>query len=69
MAGDGAGGAFAEAIPHFREAIRLQPDNWTYRRQAWTLLPKGMTPLETYGTDWLDGVLRIGPENYYPPME
>jgi hypothetical protein len=26
------------AISHFREAHRLQPDNWTYKRQAWSLI-------------------------------
>ena len=26
------------AIGHFREAHRLQPDNWTYKRQAWSLV-------------------------------
>lgn len=26
------------AIDHFREAHRLQPDNWTYKRQAWSLV-------------------------------
>jgi len=26
------------AIPHFNEAHRLQPDNWTYKRQAWSLV-------------------------------
>jgi hypothetical protein len=57
-----------DAVPHFRDAQDLQPGNWTYRRQAWSLLPSGRTSLETYGSDWLDGVLRDGPENYYPPM-
>lgn len=61
-------GHAADAVPHFRDAQRLQPDNWTYRRQAWSLLPKGTSSLETYGSDWLDGVSREGPENYYPPM-
>ncbi len=27
-----------EAISHFNEAHRLQPDNWTYKRQAWSLV-------------------------------
>jgi tetratricopeptide (TPR) repeat protein len=31
------------AIAHFREAHRLQPDNWTYKRQAWSLIS-----VETY---------------------
>jgi hypothetical protein len=26
------------AISHFNECHRLQPDNWTYKRQAWSLL-------------------------------
>ena len=26
------------AIGHFNEAHRLQPENWTYKRQAWSLL-------------------------------
>lgn len=26
------------AIRHFKEAHRLQPDNWTYKRQAWSLV-------------------------------
>ena len=26
------------AIVHFRHAHRLQPDNWTYKRQAWSLI-------------------------------
>ena len=26
------------AIQHFNECHRLQPDNWTYKRQAWSLM-------------------------------
>ena len=26
------------AIRHFKECHRLQPDNWTYKRQAWSLI-------------------------------
>jgi tetratricopeptide (TPR) repeat protein len=26
------------AVAHFREAHRLQPENWTYKRQAWSLV-------------------------------
>ncbi len=26
------------AIPHFNECHRLQPHNWTYKRQAWSLV-------------------------------
>lgn len=57
------------AISHFREAYRLQPDNWTYKRQAWSLLPPGQSPLEVYGGDWLSDVRKIGAENYYPRLD
>lgn len=29
------------AIPHYREAHRLVPDNFSYKRQAWSLEPSG----------------------------
>ena len=58
-----------DAVRHFREAYRLQPDNWTYKRQAWTLLAPHETPLAVYGSDWLTDVRKIGAENYYPPLE
>jgi hypothetical protein len=51
------------AVDHFREAQRLDPANWTYRRQAWSLA--GTRRQELYGTDWLTEVRRIGAENYY----
>jgi len=62
-------GRAEDAVHHFREAYRLQPDNWTYKRQAWTLLDPDQTPLAVYGSDWLTDVRKIGAENYYPPLE
>jgi len=35
------------AIRHFNECHRLQPDNWTYKRQAWSLIGN-----ERVGGDW-----------------
>jgi hypothetical protein len=32
------GGEREAAIHHFNECHRLQPDNWTYKRQAWSLI-------------------------------
>ena len=58
-----------DAVSHFREAYRLHPDNWTYKRQAWNLLPKDQTPMEVYGGDWLSDVQKRGAENYYPALE
>lgn len=54
----------------FREAHRLDPDNWTYKRQAWQFVdPILQGPSEHYDSDWLSEVRRIGAENYYPPLE
>jgi hypothetical protein len=54
------------AVRWFREAHRLAPDNWTYRRQAWSLADPLQGPTEQYDSDWLTEVRRTGPENYYP---
>ena len=61
-----ARGAHAPAIEHFREAHRLHPTNWTYRRDAWSLA--GPDRETVYGTNWVDEVKRQGVENYYPPL-
>lgn len=63
------------AVPWWREAHRLYPANWTYKRQAWTLVttPAGAEqndliqgPNEVYEGNWLDDVLASGGgENYY----
>jgi hypothetical protein len=58
-----------DAIRHFREAHRLQPDNWTYKRQAWTLADPNQGPTELYDGDWLSDVQKSGAENYYQPFE
>jgi hypothetical protein len=57
------------AVPWWREAHRLFPSNWTYKRQAWTLVttPEGATendliqgPNDTYDGNWLDDVIAGG---------
>jgi hypothetical protein len=58
-----------DAVPWFREAHRLAPDNWTYKRQAWSLAEPLQGPTDAYESDWLTDVARIGAENYYPPLE
>jgi len=57
------------AIAHFREAHRLQPDNWTYKRQAWSFVHPLQAPSEEFEGDWVSEVRRIGAENYYPPLD
>jgi hypothetical protein len=69
------------AIQHFREAHRLVPDSWTFRRQAWSLEKVGDGPLARfwqgpkpdapgewpYAGDWLSDVRKEGAENYNEP--
>ena len=57
-----------DAVRHFREAHRLQPNNWTYKRQAWSLADPEQGPSGVYDSDWLTDVQKIGAENYYPPL-
>jgi hypothetical protein len=64
-----ANGKTDGAIRHWREAHRLQPDNWTYKRQAWSLADPMQGPTDIYEGDWLSDVRTIGAENYYPPLE
>ncbi len=58
-----------QAVRWFRKSHRLAPDNWTYRRQAWTFADPGQGPTPEYDGDWLSDVQRAGPENYYEPLE
>ena len=58
-----------DAIRNFREAHRLQPDNWTYKRQAWSFVNPLQAPSEEFEGDWLGDVRKIGAENYYPRLE
>ena len=51
---------------HFRAAHRLDPDNWTYRRQAWSFEDPPQGPTEHYDSDWLSDVKASGAQNYYP---
>ena len=67
------------AVPWWREAHRLFPENFTYKRQAWTLVttPAGADapdliqgPNDVYEGNWLDDVRAVGGgERYYPPSD
>lgn len=73
-----ARGDHAGAVRHFREAHRLVPDSWTFRRQAWSLEQPVEGPLARfwqgpdpddpdawpYDGDWLEDIRASGPENY-----
>jgi hypothetical protein len=62
-------GHAADAVRWFKEAHRLDPQNWTYKRQAWSLADPLQGPTAEYDSDWLTDVRKIGAENYYPPLE
>lgn len=51
-----------DAIPHFKEAQRLAPDNWNYKRQAWAL---GDVERD-YGTTFMKEVKKSGKPFYEP---
>jgi len=68
------------AVEHFRRAHELVPDNFAYRRQAWSLESDIVGPMNRfwqgpaegneeawpYDSDWLTDVRAMGPANYYP---
>ena len=64
------------AVPWFRRAHSLHPENWTYKRQAWTLAttiegqPSDLlqAPTDLYEGSWYADVSASGPERYYPPL-
>jgi hypothetical protein len=59
-----------DARAHFRAAHRLQPENWTYKRNAWELVSPGLQgPTEHYDGDWLGDIKAAGPEHYYAPLD
>ena len=62
-------GATEHAANHFLEAMRLQPENWTYKCQAWACMNPGSAPTEGYNKAWLEAVEKIGIENYYERLD
>lgn len=54
------------ARAHFREAHRLQPENWTYKRQAWWFEDPLQGPTEHYDSDWITEIRAQGHASYYP---
>jgi hypothetical protein len=74
-------GDLESARSHFREAHRLAPDNWTYKRQAWSVEPSALDgpmarfwqgPLPgaeadwAYEGDWVKDAKAGGIADYYP---
>ena len=59
-------GEIEAARQHFRAAHRLDPENWTYKRQAWSLEDPFQGPTEHYESDWLSEIAARGHDTYYP---
>lgn len=57
-----------DAVVHFQEAHRLDPENWSYPRNAYAIVDRD-TMGDPYGTNLLDEVARVGPETFYPELE
>ena len=74
-------GDHAKAVEHFRQAHRLAPANWTYKRQAWSIEGGIDGPLARfwqgpvdgqdwpYESDWLTEIRARGAEQYYREVE
>lgn len=62
-------GHLDDARDSFAEAHRLQPENWTYKCQAWSFVQPDLGPSEEYETDWASEVERMGADRYYPPLD
>ena len=58
-------GKGVDAIPHFKEAQRLDPDNWNYKRQAWAL----SDAKRDYGTSFGKEVKKLNGKPYYAPRK
>lgn len=59
-------GHLNEAISHFKEAQRLNPQSWNYKRQAYAL----SDAKRDYGTTFMDEVEKAGGSRaYYPPPD
>lgn len=58
-------GQDSEAQGHFREAQRLSPRDWRYRRQVWHLEEPG----KAGGPEFWAAVDALGDRPYYPPLD
>jgi len=56
-----------DAVAHFEAAHRLDPENWSYPREAFSLVDESMGI--PYGTDLLAEVARVGVDTFYPSLD
>ena len=53
----------AASIKHYKEAQRLNPESWNYKRQAWALSDAE----RDYGTSFMKEVQKLNGKPYYAP--
>ena len=53
------------SIRHYKEAQRLNPENWNYKRQAWALSDAE----RDYGTSFMKEVQKLNGKPYYAPRQ
>jgi hypothetical protein len=56
-----------DAVAHFQKAHRLDPTNWSYPRDAFSLVDPSWGAV--YERDLLDEVAAVGPDTFYPPLD
>ena len=55
-----------DAVAHFQAAHRLDPTNWSYPRDAFSLVDGSWG--KVYERDLLEEVAAVGPETFYPAL-
>jgi hypothetical protein len=60
-------GSGRDAVPHFTEAHRLDPTNWSYQREALSLVAPEWG--QVYDRDLLSEVEAVGATTFYPPLD
>ena len=56
-----------DAVTHFQEAHRLDSTNWSYHREALSLVDPAWG--QVYARDLLSEVEAVGVETFYPPLD
>ena len=56
-------GLASASITHYKEAQRLNPESWNYKRQAWALSDAD----RDYGTNFTKEVQKLNGKSYYAP--
>jgi len=56
-----------DAVVHFQEAHRLDPTNWSYHREALSLVDPSWG--QVYERDMLSEVAEVGVDTFYPPLD